>query len=442
MREGRSLVWSIAAPILAAVLVATVFGGLALGLSLMRTIEDGVRREIALDIAAIRQNEERLRVVAIADAIDHRVAAAPATSGGLYLLAGRDGAAITGNLARIPAGAFEDNWIRFAAQTSTGEPANWLGRKEDLPQGFALFVARRADQHWEMARQAAPAVLLVLVASLALVSLILSRTSRGIATAVADLNGVIADARSGASEKRLTTFAAPRELKQLGLQVNALLDTIERQHANMRRLSTQAAHEMRTPLARVVARLRHAPDPAVIAECCQELEETLAVLQALLDIAEHESEPSVATQTLDLAEICSPVCDLYADAAADRTIELRRSLGCALAMGEPSLLTRAVANLLDNALKAGPPGSIVKVATGVESGRAFVSVTDEGSGVGGRSIDQLLTPLRAGSREPGSHGLGLRLTRAIALRHSATLSVAPGATRGSVFTLTFSAVTW
>jgi len=110
-------------------------------------------------------------------------------------------------------------------------------------------------------------------------------------------------------------------------------------------------------------------------------------------------------------------------------------------MGEPSLLTRAVANLLDNALKAGPPGSVVTVAAGVEPGRAFVSVTDAGSGVGGRNIDQLLTPLRAGPREPGSHGLGLRLTRAVALRHSATLSVAPGASQGSVFTLTFPAVT-
>lgn len=440
MREGRSLAWSIAAPILAAVLVAVALGGLALGWSLTQVIENGVRGEIALDIAAIRQGEERLRIVAVADAIDHRMAVAPTTSGGLYLLVDRNGEAIIGNLPRIPVGVAENNWVRFNATAPNGRSARWLGRKQALPQGYTLFVARRTDGLWIVVREAAPALAAILAVCLALIGLVLSHTSQRFAAAVSDLNAVIAAARSGAPKRRLTTRGQPSELKHLGLHINALLDTIERQLANMRRLSTQAAHELSTPLARVLTRLRHKPDPKAIAHSLEELEEALAVLQALLDIAEHESEPGVAAQVLDLAAVCASVCDVYADAAADRDIVMRRSLSVTLVRGEPSLLARAVANLLDNAIKASPPGSTVTVATRVEAKSAFLSVADEGDGVGGRGIDELLAAAQVGPRPPGSHGLGLRFTRAIALRHGAVLTVEPGAQRGSVFALAFPAL--
>lgn len=437
MRDPRSLIWSVAAPSFAAVLAAMALGGLALGWSLTQTIEKGLRGEIALDIAAIRQNEERLRVVAIADAIDHRIAAAPATSAGLYLLVDRDGTAITGNLAGMPSSAVEGDWLRFTEKSATGSPARWLGRKQELANGYTLLVARRADGHWATLRAASPALAAILLGCLLLVSVVLSRTSQRVRAAVSELNGVIAAARSGAPERRLVATGQPRELEQLGQQINVLLDTIDRQLANMRRLSTQAAHELSTPLARVVARLRHAPDQGAITRCCEELEETMAVLQMLLDLAEHESEPGVAAQVLDLASVCASVCDIYADAAADREIVLARSLSPAPVRGEASLLTRAVANLLDNALKASPSGTVVMVATGMKPTLSFLSVTDEGPGVAGLSIDDLLIAARERPRTPGSHGLGLRFTRAIALRHGAVLTVAPGAARGSVFTLAF-----
>lgn len=439
LRPG-SLVRSIAAPILAAVIVAGLFGALTLGWSLNRAVEDGLRREITLDAAAIRQNEARLRVVAVADAIDHRIAAAPATSGGLYLLADRDGVAITGNLARVPNGRVVGDWISFTAKTADGETARWLGRREALAQDFTLFVARRADLHWVVVRQAAPAVAGIILVCLALIGVVLSHTSRRVAAAVSNLNAVIAAARSGAPNQRLTMEGQSREVMDLGAQINVLLDTIDRQIATMRRLSTQAAHELSTPLARVVTRLRHGADPATVAQCREDLEDALAVLKALLDLAEHEAEPGVAGQALDLAAVCASVCDMYADVAADRAVVLRRDLAPAPVRGEPALLTRAAANLLDNALKASPPGSAVVVSTGIEATSAFLSVADEGGGVEGCTLEDLMIAARAEPRAPGSHGLGLRFTRAIALRHGAALTLAPGPARGSVFKLAFPAI--
>jgi signal transduction histidine kinase len=88
-------------------------------------------------------------------------------------------------------------------------------------------------------------------------------------------------------------------------------------------------------------------------------------------------------------------------------------------------------------LKASPTRGVVTVTVGGDEASVFVRVADEGAGVAGRSIDDLLNAAQVQPRAPGSHGLGLRFTRAIALRHGATLSVFPGETCGSVFTLAF-----
>jgi len=149
--------------------------------------------------------------------------------------------------------------------------------------------------------------------------------------------------------------------------------------------------------------------------------ELIAVFSALLDIARTEAAAGDARGLahVDLAEVIADVVDLYEGVAEDRGVTLAVSTVPAVVLGERLLLTRMVANLVDNAVKFSPDGGVIDVGVSRTDGDIRLVVRDRGPGLPEgfeAAAFERFTRAESVGAVPG-HGLGLPLVRAVALRH-------------------------
>src|SRR5205814_4553915 len=197
----------------------------------------------------------------------------------------------------------------------------------------------------------------------------------------------------GDMSQRVPLTGSGDEFDQLATNLNAMLDQIERLMAGMRQVTDNVAHDLKTPLARLRARLElallapgnTAAQIEAIRAAIGEADRMLATFNALLSIAEAEAGAgSEAAERLDLGELAAAVAELYEPVAEEKGFAMR--LNCApgvLIRGDRHLLPQALANLLDNALKYGASpagGSEITVAVLREGGRAVLEVGDRGPG--------------------------------------------------------------
>jgi len=202
-----------------------------------------------------------------------------------------------------------------------------------------------------------------------------------------------------------------------------------------RHMSDHIAHEIRTPLThldhRLVNCLRTAADPGLqgeIERCRADIRGVVAMLDSLLDIAASEARVGDLTglEEVDLSALADDLVELYAASAEEAGISLHSFIEAGVIMpGERMQLTRLVSNLLDNALKYVPRGGTVrlKVAAG-----PVIEVSDDGPGIEPPLRGAVFERFRSGAQREGktSHGLGLALARAIALRHGLEIGLVDG----------------
>ena len=211
------------------------------------------------------------------------------------------------------------------------------------------------------------------------------------------------------------------ELADLSTRAITRAANLARTHRHM---SDHIAHEIRTPLThldnRLVACLRigGVPGPE-IEQCREEIRSCVTMLDSLLDIAASEARVGDPTGLVevDLSGLAEDLVELYAASAEEAGIALRASIEAGVSMaGERMQLTRLLSNLLDNALKYVPRGGTVRLR--VAAG-PVIEVSDDGPGVEPHLRPFVFDRFRSGSPSEGktSHGLGLALARAIALRH-------------------------
>jgi signal transduction histidine kinase len=239
---------------------------------------------------------------------------------------------------------------------------------------------------------------------------------------------------------------------------DGLKESIERQAAleEERRLFIGAiAHDLRTPLFTLRAYLRGlqkgiATTPEKVREYVDEcatkadaLERLIADLFAFTRLEYLEQEPERAP--LDLGALLRQAVEGVQPLAAARgiTVALEEAAQpCALA-GDSHLLTRAVDNLLDNALRHTPAGGCIRVRWGREDATLVFAVEDTGPGIATHDLPHLFTPLYRGeasrNRQTGGAGLGLAIARRILRAHGGDLTAANGPAGGAVFTGTLPA---
>jgi heavy metal sensor kinase len=215
------------------------------------------------------------------------------------------------------------------------------------------------------------------------------------------------------------------ELQGLVLALNQMLDRVERAVTGLRRFTSDAAHELRTPLAALMSRLeialckpREAEQlRAIMAETLEGLSSLSRLVETLLILARSDSgELHLSLEQIPLSDLLSDVLSLYEGMATERELSLRVDCEPLLSVrSDRLLLHRAVANLVDNACKFSPRGGAITVtAHQPEGGRIEVSVTDSGPGFPESDRERLFERFYRGDLHRGStegFGLGLALTR-------------------------------
>jgi hypothetical protein len=415
--------------LLAALLAAIVLGavGIAAAGQVDRLIARSLKDDIILDRRSLLADSDRLRIVAVVDAVDQRIVGhADAGRPALYLVADARGRMATGNLPAWPAGLpREPGWhsLILPGRGGVGSIAGdrMLVLVEPVASGWWLAVGRSVApwdrlQH-QLALIAAAAGLCALAVAMAVGWVAVRRGQRDVAA----MNAALAAFRAGALERRLGRAQADAGLADLAIGVDATMDHVERLLRGMQRLSQTVAHELKSPLSRSDRQLEQGDVPGARAE----LSGTLQLVDLLLDIAANETAANTGARPCDLAAVVQAVAELYRDVAEAAGVALDAQASPAPALADPDLLTRALANLVDNAIRHSPPGGRVILSSAVGPDGAELAVGDTGPGPPADSVAELMARARPGPRGDGSRssGLGLRLVQAIALRHGSDVAV-------------------
>ncbi|HVA12025.1 MAG TPA: HAMP domain-containing sensor histidine kinase [Stellaceae bacterium] len=236
----------------------------------------------------------------------------------------------------------------------------------------------------------------------------------------------------GDLSQRVPVSGTGDEFDQLAQNLNGMLDQIERLMAGMRQVTDNIAHDLRTPLARLRSRLEvtliEKPDERryadVLRETIGEADRLLGTFNALLSIAEAEAGSRRAgLEAVDLSEIARDVADLYEPVADEGGLDFGIAVADkVMVRGDRHLLSQAIANLLDNALKYTRAGK-VSLSVATRAATARIEVADTGPGVPAdrrKAVFDRFVRLE-GSRSTPGNGLGLSLVRAVATLHDGTV---------------------
>ncbi|HXD14036.1 MAG TPA: HAMP domain-containing sensor histidine kinase, partial [Xanthobacteraceae bacterium] len=371
----------------------------------------------------------------------------------LYLVTTPNGEGLAGNVGSLEPGVLdhpgwlETSYRRIEATDDVEHRA--LVQVVELPGGFRLLIGRDLEERERIYSIIANAgrwsFALVVVLGLAGGFFVSSRVLKRIDAMTGTANTIMAGDLSG----RLPVAGTGDELDRLADHVNAMLDRIEALMLGLKEVSDNIAHDLKTPLTRLRNRCEEAlrgangeaDYRAALESTIAESDELIRTFDALLMIARAESGHARDNMTeFDAAEIARDVGELYEPLAEQKGLALTIDAPApAPVRGNRELVSQALANLVDNAIKyAGPeasknngaPAEIV-VGAGGEGERITLSVADRGPGIAaadrGRVVERFVR-LEQSRSEPGS-GLGLSLASAVARLHGGELRLednAPG----------------
>jgi signal transduction histidine kinase len=356
----------------------------------------------------------------------------------IYLVTDPDGWPLAGNIAAWPADApTHSAWLSFALERRVGgrietHPAR--GRLFIIPGGYRLLVGRDISDAAAFRSQVRSTLLWAGLFSLGIGVLGGTVMGRNLLRRVEQVNRTSERVMAGNLSDRVPLDGTSDEFDQLAVNLNRMLDQIERLMTAMREVTDDVAHDLKTPLSRLRTRLERAlaEPPAgssqtdAIRAAIDEADRLLATFNALLSIAELESGArNDQTEPVDLSEIAHSAAELYEPVAEERGFVLLVVTKHPVTIrGDRHLMSQAVANLLDNALKYAGGGEI-EILVFASHERAVLEVADHGPGVpeaDRESVFDRFVRLEPSRTTPGN-GLGLSLVRAIVRRHAGSVAL-------------------
>ncbi len=356
----------------------------------------------------------------------------------LYLVTGPDGTPLAGNIAGWPAGVpAHSGWLSFTlASRARGPGRDPSGARRHHHNPGRLSHPRGADISDAAAFRDRVKTTLLWAGLVALGIGLLGGAvmSRNLLRRVELVNRTSERVMSGNLSDRVPLDGTGDEFDQLAANLNRMLDQIERLMTAMREVTDDVAHDLKTPLARLRARLELAligpADGAAAGDAIRaaidEADRLLATFNALLGIAEAEAGGRDRMDVVDLCEVARTAVEFYEPVAEERgfCLALESEPGI-MVRGDRHLLSQALANLIDNALKYAGGGE-VSIRVLQRDGRAAVEVADRGPGIAAadrETVFDRFVRLEPSRSTPGN-GLGLSLVRAVAHRHGGTATVA------------------
>lgn len=346
---------------------------------------------------------------------------------GLYAT---DGRLIVGDLGseppEIPLDGVAHEVVAAAPPGLPAERRRVAGRR--LPDGRLLYVGRNVEEIAEVRGDLIRALLLGLIPAIVLSiaggAVFGIRAERRLAVLREAAERII----EGHIHERLPVSRREDELDQLCRHMNRVLDRSEELVSALKAVGEDIAHDLRTPLTAVRAGLERGakaagmPDKqAAIERSIAGLDRALSIVTALLRIAEIErARRKAGFSSFDLAAVVRDTAETYLPVAEDKGVRLTVEAAQPVEVsGDQDLLTEALVNLLDNAVKFTPSGGQVSITLGGGPDRPIVRVTDSGPGIPKEEREAVFRRFYRGekSRSTRGTGLGLSLVAAIAKVH-------------------------
>jgi signal transduction histidine kinase len=436
--------------------VFAVFAAFLLGyfaLNTRRLIDEQITDTVNAEINGLSEQYRQGGVRRLVIVVDAR-ARRPGSS--LYLVTTFNGEALAGNVTALAPGILDNpGWTetvyRRLDETDSGDHTDHAEHPEhealvrvfQLPGGFRLLVGRDLEERERLYHIVLAAgrwsIAIVIILGLAGGLFVTRRVLRRV-DAMSETTRTIMDGDLG---ERLPVAGTGDELDRLADNLNVMLDRIEALMRGLKEVSDNIAHDLKTPLTRLRNRseqaLRMAKSEAeyrtALEATIEESDGLISTFNALLMIARAESGLARDNMTdFDAAEIARDVGELYEPVAEEHGISLKvEADAVAPVNGNRELVSQALANLVDNAIKyAKPEGNEINgrapevvVRALSEGDRILLMVADGGPGIpeGDRShVVERFVRLEQSRSQPGS-GLGLSLVSAVARLHGGELTL-------------------
>ena len=364
----------------------------------------------------------------------------------LYLLMDRSGAPISGSIARSPIAldVSDRAWGGFVLTDTDADGAatrrSARGLEERLSGGGRLFVGADISESEAyvvgIVRALWGAGALVLLLGLGGGLFV----SRNVNKNISSLTGVIDSARAGDLGARARVRGTGDEYDELAAGLNDMLDRLERSMGGLRHAGDAIAHDLRSPLTRLRARLEagmidadagRADPKQALHQALEDTDGVLRTFAAVLAIARLEAIGDARDQTrFDPAILAADIAELYEPLCEEKQLEFSNELTPGLSIrANREFIAQALANMLDNAVKYTPGGGAIMLrARRRSSGDVEFSVTDTGPGVPEADRERVIerfVRLENSRNQPGA-GLGLSLVVAVARAHRGHLELDDG----------------
>ncbi len=407
-----------------AALYAALFGGsvLLLGVvvfcSTRSALEDQVRRRIEAEVALLQDEFRSKPLENLVATIQERTRAAANLD---YFLVDSAGKRLAGDLPFVPDRL---GWVEIdTGHNKSGEQAGENERVRALITQLDGGIRLGVGEDLELVGEMEDTLLGALGSALGIV-LVLG-IGGGLVLGAGFLRRVDAITRTaeaiiaGDLSRRIERTGSGDDFDRLSATLNAMLDRITGLMENLRQVSSDIAHDLRTPLSRLRQGLEEAKDrdltaadyKSAVERAVEDADALLGTFSALLRIAQIEAGTTRSGfRAVDLSDVMRTVAEAYAPAAEESRRTVRTHIAEDVQIrGDRELLTQLFANLVENALHHTPPGTTITLRLARQSTAAIADVADDG-------------PVER-SRTSVGNGLGLSLVAAIAEIHCATIEL-------------------
>jgi signal transduction histidine kinase len=405
---------------------------------LQQQITDSIRKQYTYILGDYRDGGT--------DAVEERIKELVAEDDGtaVYLLVNREYEKLAGNLNEWPAGASkegtfekEGSWVRFHIEGTRVNPEGIAVRAITVPLSkWRFLLIGRSLQNNERIEQTVIQTFwasLILTLFMAFIGAIIM--TRSVMKRINVINRSAGTIMHGNLSVRIPFTKGGDEFDELSSNLNQMLDKIENLLASLSHFANNIAHDLRSPLNRIINRLDagmrtiESGDPArkLLDKNIEDMQELIGTFNSILKISELEANTDFRQfEICDARKLIDKLVDFYEPYAAEKDIVLTSIIiDPVIVKGEKNLLTQAFANLIDNAIKFTPRGGAITVSSETNGTTRSIVISDNGPGIASEYHDKVFEKFfrLERSRNTRGNGLGLSLVAAVIDIHNATITL-------------------